>query len=41
MENKKEKKYVQPTLEIIVFEGEDIICTSPANIISDEELIPW
>ena len=40
MENKKEKKYVQPTLDIIVFEGEDIICTSPANTIEDENLVP-
>lgn len=38
MENKKE--YVKPTLEIIIFQTEDVIYTSPASTIEDEELVP-
>ena len=42
MENNKEKKYVNPSLDIIVFGHDDIILTSgdPAHEINDEELVP-
>lgn len=40
MDNKKENNYVKPELDIIIFQTEDIICSSPAVTIPDEELIP-
>ena len=38
--NNKEKEFVKPTLEIVIFQIEDIVCTSPADTIDDEELVP-
>ena len=40
MDNKKEKNYVKPELDIIIFQVEDIICSSPTATIPDEEIIP-
>ena len=39
MEKEQEKKYVKPTLDIVTFEIEDIICSSPVENV-DPELIP-
>ena len=40
MDNKQEKKYVNPIADIVIFQEDDIICTSPAATIPDEDLIP-
>ena len=40
MDKQKEKQFVEPKLDIIFFQNEDIICTSPADTIPDENLIP-
>ena len=40
MDKQKEKKYEKPKLDIITFQDEDIICTSPAAEIPDESVIP-
>lgn len=41
MDKQKEKQYVIPKLDIIVFQNEDVIFTSgPAAEIPDESLIP-
>lgn len=38
MDNNQEKKYVNPVADIVVFQEEDVIRTSPIDI-PDEELI--
>ena len=40
MDKQKEKKYEKPKMDIIIFQNEDIICTSPTATIPDENLIP-
>lgn len=42
MENKQEKKYINPSLEIIIFTNDDVICASELvmYIIPDEDDVP-
>ena len=40
MDNNQEKKYVNPTADIVIFQEEDVICGSPASTINDENEIP-
>ena len=40
MNQQKEKKYEKPKMDIITFQSEDIILTSPTDTIPDENLVP-
>ena len=41
MENNQEKKFINPSLEIVIFSNEDVICASEIiYIIHDEDDVP-